>query len=381
MMLLHLTASRMFGGPERQMLGLAEALPARYRSAFVSFWEDGECAAFLDEARERGFDAATVRESKFRPRAAVRELEALLRRCRADVLISHGYKANLLGLWAARRASIPALAVSRGWTAENWRVRTYEELDRLVLRRMDHVVCVSEGQRTKVLQSGVRPAKTSVIHNAVRVEGIESDAGYGAMLRQLVPAEDRRIVCSVGRLSPEKGFGILVEAARLVAAQVPDVAFIHFGDGPLRASLESKRHAFGLSGRLVFAGFRKDARRFLPHVDVVVLPSFTEGLPNVALEACAAGKPIVATRVGGTPEIVRDGVNGLLVPAGDPGALAEKILTLLASTKLRHELGAEGRALVEREFTFASQSRAYRRLLQGLVEGVRESTHPRIAVA
>src|SRR5262249_32974414 len=119
----------------------------------------------------------------------------------------------------------------------------------------------------------------------------------------------------------------------------------------------------------VFAGLRPDLDRFLPFFDVLVLPSFTEGLPNVVLEAFAAGVPVVATAVGGTPEVVEDGVSGHLVPPGDPDALAGRVRDVLASEERRREMGRRGRECVLQHFTFAAQARAYERLFTGLVSG------------
>jgi glycosyltransferase involved in cell wall biosynthesis len=367
---VHLTASRLFGGPERQMLGLGEALAPEYRSVFLSFWEEGHCLPFIEEAGRRGFEALAVRESRFRLRAVARELQHLLERYGAHLLCCHGYKADLLGLWAARRTGIPVLAVSRGWTWENWRVRLYEALDRRVLRFMDHVVCVSQGQRVKVLRGGVPAAKTSVIHNAVQVTKEEPDPSYGVLLKRMFPPQTERVVCAAGRLSPEKGFDVLADAARLVLDSDATAGFVLFGDGGLRHALERKITGHGMNDRFVLAGFRADLRHFLPHVDMVVLPSFTEGLPNVALEACAAGKPVVATAVGGTPEVITDGHNGYLAPAGDAAGLARQILKLLHSPTARRVMGENGRTRVRADFSFAQQSRQYRELLQCLT-GVR----------
>src|SRR5207245_1276817 len=146
MVIVHLTASPFLGGPERQMLGLAQSLAADCRSVFFSFAEDGRCRPFLEEARRQGFEAHALKGDTPHFAAAVDELADQLRHLRADVLCCHGYKADLLGRWAARRHKIPVVAVSRGWTGENVRVRLFEALDRLHLRWMDHVVCVSEGQ-------------------------------------------------------------------------------------------------------------------------------------------------------------------------------------------------------------------------------------------
>src|SRR6516225_1977580 len=152
MNVVHLTASTFFGGPERQMLGLAQALPDDCCTVLVSFAEGGRCRTFVEQARRQGIEAITLRWDTPHLFRARDELVDLLRVTATDVLCCHGYKANLVGRWAARRAGIPVVAVSRGWTAENLRVRFYEAIDRLGLRWMDRVVCVSKGQAAKVRQ-------------------------------------------------------------------------------------------------------------------------------------------------------------------------------------------------------------------------------------
>src|SRR5262249_21168878 len=139
----------------------------------------------------------------------------------------------------------------------------------------------------------------------------------------------RLIVGAVGRLSPEKGFDVLVDTAAVVARSNAEVGFVLFGDGPLRQSLEARGRANGLEGRFVLAGFRNDLDRYLPGLDLAVSSSRTEGLPVAVLEAQAAGLAVVATAVGGTPEVIHDGQTGLLVAPGDAHALAGRIATVL----------------------------------------------------
>jgi glycosyltransferase involved in cell wall biosynthesis len=186
------------------------------------------------------------------------------------------------------------------------------------------------------------------------------------LLKRMFPSQVERVVCAAGRLSPEKGFEVLVDAARLVLDRDSAAGFVLFGDGRLRGAIERKIARHGMKERFVLAGFRADVRRFMPHVNIVVLPSFTEGLPNVALEACAAGKAVVATAVGGTPEVIVDGLNGHLVPAGDAAALAGGILKLLGSRSAQQTMGQNGQARVRDEFSFAQQGRQYQELLQHL---------------
>src|SRR5262245_4929846 len=164
---VHLTASTFVGGPERQMLGLARSLPRSHRSVFLLFAEGDRHRAFLSELHGSGITASVLKHDTPHLAAAARELAERLGGLRPDVLCCHGYKANLLGRWAARRAKVPVVAVSRGWTGSSLKVRLYEALDRLTLRWSDRVVCVSHGQAARVRRTGVPAGRTTVIHNAI----------------------------------------------------------------------------------------------------------------------------------------------------------------------------------------------------------------------
>lgn len=368
MNVVHLATSPFYGGPERLMVGLALAMPRTCRSAFILFPDRGKSDAFRRRLGEHGLEALTLRHDTPHLPTMARELTRQLRTWDADVLCCHGYKADIVGLLAARRAGIPLIAMSHGWTAETWKVRVYEAVDRVCLRRMDRVVCVSEGQAAKVRWAGVRTDRVAVIRNAVRADRFDRvDPEDRRVLEAMFPRAVGRIVGSAGRLSPEKGFGVLVEAAAIVARSEPDVGFIHFGNGPLRDSIRRRIAELGLEQRFILAGHRDDLDRFLPHWDVSVLPSFTEGLPTVVLESYAAGIPVVATAVGGTPEAVADGVDGYLVPPGDPSTLARRIGDLLADDDRRRAMGRLGRQRIRDEFSFDAQARRFQGLCAGLV--------------
>jgi glycosyltransferase involved in cell wall biosynthesis len=363
MNVVHLTASTFHGGPERQMLGLARSLAAGVQTVFLSFAEGGRCRQFLSTARHHGFEAVGLTHDTPYLWAAMREVAGHLDRVGADVLCCHGYKANLVGRLAARRRKIPAVAVARGWTAENFKVRLYERLDRFHLRWMDHIVCVSESQAAKVRRAGVRPEGMRVIYNAIDPSRFaESDKRYRAKLLRYFRQPRTRIIGAAGRLSPEKGFEILVSAAERVLRTHPSVGFILFGEGPERARLQQQINAAGLNHTFILAGFRADLDRFLPHFDLLVLPSFTEGLPNVVLEAFAAGVPVVGTAVGGTTEVIEEEVSGHLVPPGDADAMAERIGALLAGADRLPEMGRQGRRRVQEQFGFTTQARLYYKL-------------------
>jgi len=375
MLIMHLTGSPFFGGPERLMLGLAQSLPAPCRSAFALFADHGSSQAFRRQLVDQGLEVITLAHDTPHLVAMVRELKGRLREWDVDVLCCHGYKADVVGLLAARCAGVPVIAMSHGWTAETWKVRLYEALDRACLRRMDRVVCVSAGQAAKVRRAGVRPDRVTVIRNAVRAERFDRvDPADRRVLEAMFPQAPVRIVGSAGRLSPEKGFGVLVEAAAIVARSDPGAGFIHFGDGPLRETIRRRIEELGLEQRFILAGLRQDLDRFLPHWDLSVLPSFTEGLPTVVLESYAAGVPVVATAVGGTPEAVIDGVDGYLVPPGEPTTLARRILDVLGADDRRREMGRLGRRRIREEFAFAAQAGRFQGVCEVLVAHRRAAT-------
>src|SRR5581483_4699740 len=243
---------------------------------------------------------------------------------------------------------------------------------RFLLRWMDAVVCVSAAQADKVRAAGVAAHKIRTIANAVGADAFtEPDPEARHYLERMFSAPPRRIVAGAGRLSPEKGFVHFVEAAARLKQTHPEAAFVLFGEGPLRQELTDKIAALGLQDRFLLPGFRTDLARLWSAVDVAVLPSYTEGLPVMVLEACAAGVPVVATAVGGTPEVVHDGVNGFLTSPGDAPALAERIAQLLDDETRRRAMGEQGRQRVKQEFSFARQCEQYEALFAALVRKAR----------
>jgi glycosyltransferase involved in cell wall biosynthesis len=368
MKIVHLMASPFFGGPERQMLGLAKHLPATTTSFFLTFAESGKGQAFLDQVQAHGFQGMALEHNTPDLRLAAQEIARRIQKLGADLLTCSGYKPDIIGWLAARQAGIPVVSISHGWTAATLKVRIYETMDRLVLHGMDAIVCVSEAQAGRVRRAMVPAKKIVMIRNAIDPDAFASpDPAYSALLRQFFPSPVKHIVGAAGRLSPEKGFGQLVDAAALVGKLNPDIGFVHFGDGPERSAITRQIAARGLRQRFILAGFRSDATRFFPFMDLMVLPSYTEGLPVVLLESFAAGVPAVASAVGGTPEVLSDGLNGYLVPPGDSAALAQRILHLLADEPRRQAMGRHARQHVVDHFNFAAQAAQYQKLFDRLV--------------
>ena len=283
--------------------------------------------------------------------------------------IVHGFLfwAYVLGAYAARLVDIPIVIASRrslGIYKES--KPHYLVLERLANRMTDLVIANSDAVRRDVLQRERLPArKVLVIHNGVhvdqsevpRIERTSIGVGPGSAL-----------VGVLANLIHYKGHDVFLNAWQVVVQRFPDAVALLIGEGKARAELERRVAELGLGQALRLLGSRDDARALLSLVDLVVHPSQQEGFSNAILEAMAEGKPVVATDVGGNPEAVVDGVTGLLVPPGDPGALASAIIRLLGDPGSRAAFGKAGRARAAELFTLDGMIRKYEGVYERLIE-------------
>jgi glycosyltransferase involved in cell wall biosynthesis len=232
-------------------------------------------------------------------------------------------------------------------------------VDRFVGRFVDHYVAVSKANaRYLVEQKGLPAEKIVVIHNGCDLKRVEPFQPAPTGLRSsLAFGEDDPVLIVIGRLEPQKGHAVLLQALVAVHREFPSVRLVAVGEGSLRRELENLAGALGLQDSVRFVGYQANVQDWLRLADASVLPSFYEGLPIVAIESLAAGKPMVATAVDGTPEVVLQGLTGLTVPAGDAPRLAAAIAEILRSPELRRNLGRRGRQWVEEHFSQESQIR------------------------
>ncbi len=358
--IMHLIATNFYGGPEKQIVEhLLRLRKEEYRGVVTSFIENNAPNEILARAKTASLDQYGIPMSGPIDVRALFMLVTLLKRERVDILCAHGYKSTILGWIAARMNGTPVIAFSRGYTAENRKVAFYEWLDRLVLRKVDGIVAVSAGQSRTLDALGVHGCKRWVVHNAALINHVKN--GEGEELRQSINnhfhiPKDSMLVVTAGRLSPEKGHRFLVEAIALMRGVSENVCFLFCGDGVCRYDLERQADHLGVGWRCRFAGFRHDIEKIFRAMDIMALPSLTEGLPNVVLEAFACGKPVVATAVGGVPEIVVHGENGLLVPPGRPDLIADALTQLLADPQRMFSMGRQGYRKVKDEFSFDAQA-------------------------
>ena len=381
MKILILTASPFFGGPERQMLELAKTLRVRHPDVACcigSFHENGNCRPFLEKVVAEGFEAIELVNDFPHLFRAKNELKQILLDHKIDILVTNGHKSRGVSCLLPKSLCIPNLTVSRGWTTESLKILLFNLADRWFHRRADHVIAVSEGQAAKVIRFGTPSERVTVIRNAIRTERFDTppDPAMREKLLAMFPnisasemtndhsqTQPRFLLGAAGRLSPEKGFDLLIDTVKIIRDRAFPVGLVIFGEGFLREALETQVRSLDLQNDVQLPGFTDELDMYLSHFDIFVQSSHTEGLPNVLLESMAARTPVVATNVGGTSEVVDEGVTGLMVPPGNAIQLADAICRLLAEPEKLPAMGTAARERVQTFFTFENQADRYFQLL------------------
>lgn len=290
------------------------------------------------------------------------QLRNLIRSTRADLVQCFLYRANILSPIAARLAPPRPIVVSSQRSLAPLEGGLGVLLSRWTHRLADRIVAVSEAVKSHLIDAeAVGPSRIVVIPNGVN-PALYENLDPATSRRSLELPQDEMIVGAAGRLTPVKDFGNLIRAVARVRDTGIPIRLILAGDGPLRPDLEALAGELDLGDRVIFPGNIGDMRRFYGALDVFVLSSIREGSPNVVLEAMACGCPVIATNVGGVPELIGDQDSGLLVDPDDPEGLASALLRLAREPRLRANLAKNGRKRISEQFDLEASVKAYESL-------------------
>jgi glycosyltransferase involved in cell wall biosynthesis len=318
------------------------------------------------QLQEAGIPAFVARSDAWYDFRLPRAIAALARREKADLIHSHlpdqNFYSSLVGRLMDRQVVVTYHGSQQLSKAEGLKCTLKLQT---VRRAASAVVVVSDHVRKALEEAGFSSDKIVRIYNGVEY-GRFAGLSRGALRAELGCLNGARLIGMVANVRDSKGYEYFVQAARLVAASMPQARFVAIGDAhsSISPSLVSLRRELGLESRLSFVGFRRDVDRVLADLDVFVLSSISEGFSLATIEAMAAGKPVVVTRSGGPEEIVDDRVTGLLVPPADPGALAAGICELISNPALASALGQRAQAMVRNKFSLAKMVREYTRVYE-----------------
>jgi L-malate glycosyltransferase len=342
---LHIDTARTWRGGQNQVLVTVLGLRALGQRAALVAHPSGELRRRADE----GLELVPLASRSEMDLAAAWKLARVVRHLRPDILHAHdphGVAMAALALSMTTEKRTPRLVAAR---RVDFRLRR-NALSRWKYRQVDLFICASEAVRQMLLADGIAPRRAITVHEGIDLAHVES-APPADLHKEFWLPHHAPIVGNVAALVPHKGQRHLVETAARVVGEQPDARFIIAGEGELRASLEHQIRHHRLEKHVFLAGFRPDVLSLHKAFDVFAMSSVTEGLGTSLLDAMACGKPIVATRVGGIPEVVVDGETGLLVPPRDHGAMADAVVRLLTDETLRARMGAAGLARLRRHFT------------------------------
>jgi glycosyltransferase involved in cell wall biosynthesis len=340
------------GGAEEHILTLLRRLDRRLFQLHLVCTAD--CAEKLGTDIPSDVSVTELSLQKPYHAGSARRFSDVLRRKKVDILHSHLFGASFAAAPIGWICGIPAI-IETPHIREAWRhgpIKGNFAIDRLAGRFVDSYIAVSRANaRYLVQEKGLPESKVRVIQNGSDLTKFSpKHFAPPGMKQSLGFAADDPVLLVVGRLDPQKGHGVLLEAMKIVLAKFPATRLVCIGDGELRGSLERRTSELGLSANVRFVGFQSNVRDWLAMAEISVLPSFYEGLPLAAIESLAAARPMVATAVDGTVEVVVNEQTGLTVPPGDPAALADAILRLLRDDSLRTRLGEAGQRWVFERF-------------------------------
>jgi glycosyltransferase involved in cell wall biosynthesis len=303
-------------------------------------------------AKNAGLSVFTISERRRWDTKVFPQLRQMIAQCQPDILESRNVKSHFLVRMLGLHRKCRWVAWNHGYTATNWLDRAYSQLDRWSLRGAYRVVTVCGSFADKLESRGIDRDRITVLHNSVK-PFVAPPLEQVQQVRHSLGLQDQAVILAVGRLSYEKGIADLLRAAAVLSNTkgVPNFRLVLVGDGPEREALARLASRLGIEGKLTMAGFQRDTKPYYSIATLMAVSSHTEGSPNVVLEAMAAGLPIAATAVGGIPEILEEGLTGLMVPPRNPDAMASAILRILTDPEMRLRLGAAARLRAESNFT------------------------------
>jgi glycosyltransferase involved in cell wall biosynthesis len=343
----------MFGG-ERVILTLGKNMD-RQRFDFGLLCMRGRGRAsegLIEKGRELGIDVDVVDVKGKLDFGAVLKIRRVLQEKKVAVLHSHDFKANFYGALASANTGIRRVTTAHGSTRDSLLKRAYLTWDeRFTYRFYDRIIVVSEDLREHVKRQGINGEKVIVIQNGLDLELLENSANERADERTFPVPEGCKVFGVIGRLYPDKGHRVFVDAFSKVKREFPNILGLIVGDGPGKEEIEAQIRELGLQESVFMCGVRSDMKTVYGYLNYLIIPSFREGLPYVLLESMANRIPVIASSVGEIPSIIKDGINGLLVQAGDAVALENCMTRMLENPERAKGMAERAHKLFTQEFT------------------------------
>lgn len=343
------------GGPEKTILNSPRFLTEHGIDSACLFMRppgDPGFATLEQKAAACNAEIIGIDDNGPLDRGVVKHCVRVCRDRNVTVWHAHDYKSNAIGLLVKKQHPMHLVTTTHGWVRKTWKTPLYYAIDRFCLKRYQQVVCVSQDLHDACRKLRISDERLHLIDNAIVADDYDLSEATPAERAAFGVTDGRVLLGACGRLSEEKGFDLLISAVSNLAKQGMDVGLIIVGEGHLREQLQHQIDDAGMQDRITLAGFLSDPRQLYRAIDLFVLSSLREGLPNVVLEAMASGRPVLTTKVNGIPRLVTDNENGLIIDCGSTDQIESGLKRLISAPDLAKALAAAGRRTVEQQFSF-----------------------------
>lgn len=346
------------GGPEKTILNSPRFLEQHGVDSATLFMRppnDPGFASLESKAAVAGAEIIGVDDRGPFDRNVVRECIRVCKERNVDIWHGHDYKSNALGLLVKRHHPMHLVTTAHGWVRFTAKTPIYYGIDRFCMKRHDRVICVSKDLHQRCEKLGIKDENLTLIDNAIVVDDYDPSPATSEERRRFGFDDQHVILGAVGRLSEEKGFDHLINAVYRLIRSGHQIGLLIAGEGHLKEALQKQIDELQMQNNVQLVGFLKDPRELYRAIDMYVLSSLREGLPNVVLEAMASGRAVVTTDVNGIPRLVTSGENGIVVKSDSVDELFTGIRGVLESDEQRAMLSAAGRKTVEDKFSFGKR--------------------------
>ena len=358
------------GGPDKTILNSPRFLePLGYRMicGYLHPPNDPGYKEIVAKAKRYGAPLISIPDRGPWDWQVLGKLLEICRREKVTIWHGHDYKTNALGLALRPFWPMHLVTTVHGWVHHTSRTPIYYRIDKLCLPRYKKVICVSDDLLQECLRRGVPRSRAVLLENAIDIDEYQRKLTIDEAKRELSIPTDHPMIGAVGRLEPEKGYDLLIEAIAKLHTLGIAARLVIVGEGHDRARLEGIITSFKLNEWVTLAGWQSDVRSYFEAMDIFALSSYREGLPNVLLEAMALKVPCVATAIAGIPKLIEHATNGLLIEPGRVPPLTAALSTLLRNSDLRVELAEAGRRTIETRYSFGMRMERMAALYDAIV--------------
>lgn len=329
MKILHLRSSNGFYGAESVIVQTASQLPDVDLTVGV-IARDAHDNDLFKRCQAQRINAQIFACRGLIDRSSIRQIREYLQDNHIDILHTHDYKSTILGWWASKGLKIKRISTNHLWDDIDFKLWVYQRIEGILYNWFDRIIAVSDPVAKDIYPFLANKKKLSVISNGIDCDAF-ADNHQGPQVRAALGIDPTDVIVGlIGRLSEQKGHVYLMEAGKELIKKYPQMKIVFWGEGHLKDSLVKSRDEFGLQDHVIFAGVASDMPAVYSAIDILAMPSLSEGLPMTLIEAMAAGVPVVVTPVGDVPKVIKEGETGFLVKLKDSDELARKIEVVIA---------------------------------------------------